>query len=656
MSEGIYTETLKDKFTLSPFEKYSKYGRFPFKFLISCALVFMTTFQVILISEHYTYNNSGQIIQFVALLLNPDEPMNNKITLLTIDDFQDSLNNTLNNLANIDDITVQKTTIIGETFFQINYNYPYQAYRIDYPFVRNVTLGEPLLDPFDLEDDDQIRDFWTNAYELTLTVNEVKVESQQQSACWDIQITYQFINYGYIDAIISSIGGICAENREEAHGSAFNSTALKIDNLLLQLSIILLAFVDVCLGVKYIYEVIEMYTNNISKLKKQRKLKVPEYKLYKNQNLTTLKIILTEQKPWEQLTIKEKLLFFDLFLPIRILGNIIQLISAGILVSETFIRVDGLSQYDELMAGLGCFFAWFSIVKYLDYYEELHLIASVLESSIIPVCMAILNFLPVFLGYALLGMCLFSDSHQFVSLSSSINALFSLIYGDSISDVARDSSRGVSLELSLIYIVTYILLFLFAVHNIMVALIKEQLEIRRDLIFQEKELMNQLDLSNNYQYQMYLSQKMKQTTTMNRSVMKDDFSSIFQSQSGSNQQQQMNKQISLKSITKLAMMQKQKQKQEDVSQQDMEKNWKEICKEEMQNHYIYNILISTIRETKNILSNVEMELWNDIDSSPFTVIDKKEIITLYCSQLIKKHQKMRKIFDKTKQISQNLKQ
>ncbi|CAK84641.1 unnamed protein product (macronuclear) [Paramecium tetraurelia] len=653
MFEGIYTETLKDKFTLSPFEKYSKYGRFPFKFLISCALVFMTTFQVILISEHYTYNSSGQIIQFVALLLNPDEPMNNKITLLTIEDFQDSLNNTLNNLANIDDITAQKTTILGETFFQINYNYPYQAYRFDYHFVRNLTLGEPLLDPFNLEDDDQIRDFWTNAYELTLTVNKVKVESQQRTACWDIQITYQFINYGYIDAIISSIGGICADNREEAHGSAFNSIALKIDNLLLQLSIILLALVDVCLGVKYIYEVIEMYTNNISKLKKQRKLKVPDYKLYKNQNLTTLKIILTEQKPWEQLTIKEKLLFFDLFLPIRILGNILQLISAGILVSETFIRVDGLSQYDELMAGLGCFFAWFSIVKYLDYYEELHLIASVLESSIIPVCMAILNFLPVFLGYALLGMCLFSDSHQFVSLSSSINALFSLIYGDSISDVARDSSRGVSLEVSLIYIVTYILLFLFAVHNIMVALIKEQLEIRRDLIFQEKELMNQLDLSNNYQYQMYLSQKMKQSAAMNRSVMKDDFSSILQSQSGSNQQQQMNKQISLKSITKLAMMQK--QMQEDVSKQDMEKNWKEICKEEMQNHYIYNILISTISETKNILSNVELELWNDIDSSPFTVIDKKEIITLYCSQLIRKHQKMRKIFDKTKQISQNLK-
>lgn len=35
-----------------------------------------------------------------------------------------------------------------------------------------------------------------------------------------------------------------------------------------------------------------MYTNNISK--KNRKFKVPEYKLYKNKNITTLKIILKE--------------------------------------------------------------------------------------------------------------------------------------------------------------------------------------------------------------------------------------------------------------------------------------------------------------------------------------------------------------------------
>jgi hypothetical protein len=48
---------------------------------------------------------------------------------------------------------------------------------MDYLFMVNVTLGEPLLDPFDLEDDEAIKEFWTRAYALTLTINQIKVES-----------------------------------------------------------------------------------------------------------------------------------------------------------------------------------------------------------------------------------------------------------------------------------------------------------------------------------------------------------------------------------------------------------------------------------------------------------------------------------------------
>lgn len=88
--------------------------------------------------------------------------------------------------------------------------------------------------------------------------------------CWDIDIKYEFVSYGYIVATQTSAGGICnsLKNEKNEVGSAFNSVSVRIDNLLLSICIILLAFVDVCLGVKYIYEVIEMYTNNISKLKK----------------------------------------------------------------------------------------------------------------------------------------------------------------------------------------------------------------------------------------------------------------------------------------------------------------------------------------------------------------------------------------------------
>lgn len=46
------------------------------------------------------------------------------------------------------------------------------------------------------------------------------------------------------------------------------------------------------------------------------------------------------------------------------------------------------------------------------------------------------------------------------------------------------------MEVAMLFMCSYILLFIFAVNNIMVALIKEQLDIRKDLILTEKELMN----------------------------------------------------------------------------------------------------------------------------------------------------------------------
>lgn len=57
MGDNIYNESMKDKFTLSPFQKYAKYGRFPWKFFIGCILVYLTSAQVIFISQYYGYNN-----------------------------------------------------------------------------------------------------------------------------------------------------------------------------------------------------------------------------------------------------------------------------------------------------------------------------------------------------------------------------------------------------------------------------------------------------------------------------------------------------------------------------------------------------------------------------------------------------------------------
>ena len=45
-----------------------------------------------------------------------------------IDEFKDSIKSTLDNLANIDDKTIQTTKLLGNVTLNINYNYPYDVF------------------------------------------------------------------------------------------------------------------------------------------------------------------------------------------------------------------------------------------------------------------------------------------------------------------------------------------------------------------------------------------------------------------------------------------------------------------------------------------------------------------------------------------------
>jgi hypothetical protein len=74
-----------------------------------------------------------------------------------------------------------------------------------------------------------------------------------------------------------------------------------------------------------------------------------------------------------------------------------------------------MSTYDENFVGLGCWFSWFSMLKYLEYNDDLRIIVNVLEASAGPLVLSLINFLPVFFAYAFLGHCLFSYCWRFAT-------------------------------------------------------------------------------------------------------------------------------------------------------------------------------------------------------------------------------------------------
>ena len=77
-------------------------------------------------------------------------------------------------------------------------------------------------------------------------------------------------------------------------------------------------------------------------------------------------------------------------------------------------------------------FSWLTIFKFIRQYKKLVLMYELIKMSISKVLNFFVEFLPVFLAYALLGLCLFPKVSFFSSMSDSITTLVCLMMGDSI--------------------------------------------------------------------------------------------------------------------------------------------------------------------------------------------------------------------------------
>jgi hypothetical protein len=57
--------------------------------------------------------------------------------------------------------------------------------------------------------------------------------------------------------------------------------------------------------------------------------------------------------------------------------------------------------------GIGCFFSWTSIVKYLEYNKRVSLIMEVLSNAIPRIITEAVGFIPVLMSYIMIGMTCF---------------------------------------------------------------------------------------------------------------------------------------------------------------------------------------------------------------------------------------------------------
>ncbi|KAL4497039.1 hypothetical protein ABPG72_002195 [Tetrahymena utriculariae] len=232
---------------------------------------------------------------------------------------------------------------------------------------------------------------------------------------------------------------------------------------------------------------------------------------------------------WENITLREKLKFFNKWQLLSMVGNFFQICGSILLYvsSSSIERNEGqdisfIFDLKERLLGFGCAIAWITVVQYVEYDRE-HIIFSNLMSKVIKQWLyTLIGILPILMAFGIFGNCMYSDSVFFHSFSYTLTTLFATYHGDQVSDF-MNSIKELSSPLEQLYMLIYTMLFAMAVYNFFTStiglaweeikekkknkLLKQQL--RENYLVEEELFRAKNQGSNDDKSQMIFSQEKK---------------------------------------------------------------------------------------------------------------------------------------------------
>ena len=116
--------------------------------------------------------------------------------------------------------------------------------------------------------------------------------------------------------------------------------------------------------------------------------------------------------------------------------------------------------------------AWFVMLRYLLKTESYRSMLASFGKSAPFIGRALISVVPLFIGYAFLGMAVFWESRRFANFSISCYTLFALMHGDMIWDTYNDMIQISSFSAQL-YLYSYIFISICVIANIFTIIIEE---------------------------------------------------------------------------------------------------------------------------------------------------------------------------------------
>ncbi len=162
-----------------------------------------------------------------------------------------------------------------------------------------------------------------------------------------------------------------------------------------------------------------------------------------------------KENQWNVLRISDKKKFFNMWSIISLLGNIVQIFGSVLSLFDS----NNTMASTEILVGFGCMLAYINIGRYLEYNREYSTIFATIKRALPNVLRYLLGVMPIFFGFIFFGLCMFWRSERFVSTSSTMITLFSMLNGDSIFDIFNDLT-GVSFFVGQIYCYMFCIMFI----------------------------------------------------------------------------------------------------------------------------------------------------------------------------------------------------
>ena len=152
------------------------------------------------------------------------------------------------------------------------------------------------------------------------------------------------------------------------------------------------------------------------------------------EDMKTKKKRLMKEANWDDLLFWDKIRLFDVWSLVSILANLLQVIGCWYSIFRDRLDMDDADR----ILGAGCMLAWWTMLRYLLKTEQYRSMLSSFQKAAPFVFRALISTIPLFVGYAFLGMSIFWESRRFTNFSVSSYTLFALMHGDMIWDTYND--------------------------------------------------------------------------------------------------------------------------------------------------------------------------------------------------------------------------